>query len=133
MKSYFIDVIPKGIQSMRVASRGKFVHKYQTEETVNWKVGVSVSVKQQDPVLHAQGVPVGISCTFVFPRPKSRKKDTWNTSKPDLTDNLFKGLIDALAGVLWYNDSQISVIKNSAKLFETSEMKPGIYLEVWAL
>lgn len=44
-------------------------------------------------------------------------------TKPDLTDNLSKGVFDALEGIVFLNDSQIFAVKESYKLYSE---KPGI-------
>lgn len=57
--------------------------------------------------------PLGISCRFIFPRPKSM---LWakrpmprvvKTGRPDW-DNLGKSVCDALNGLLWIDDGQIA-------------------------
>ena len=49
------------------------------------------------------------------------------TTKPDLTDNLKKGLFDALQGILYSNDSIIFEEANTGKYYGKA---PGIYLEM---
>jgi len=61
--------------------------------------------------------PVAISLRFIFPPLKCFTKGDieflryggaiYKTTKPDLTDNLAKGLIDALSGLAWKRDQQI--------------------------
>lgn len=74
-------------------------------------------------------------CVFVFTPLKSHKKADWQkmeqgeflrkTTKPDLTDNLKKGLFDALQGILYTNDSIICEEHETGKYYGK---KPGIYL-----
>ena len=74
---------------------------------------------------------------FVFPPLKSFSKIKrmqiaegmvlYKTTKPDLNDNLCKGLFDALEGVLYLNDSQICEKINTRKVYG---LRPGITLEV---
>ena len=55
---------------------------------------------------------------FVFPPLKSMKKKTiqdieageiiYKITKPDLEDNLKKGLNDAMTGIVWTDDSRIA-------------------------
>ena len=64
---------------------------------------------------------------FVFPPLKgfSKKKmkeleegkEIYKTTRPDLTDNLLKGLMDAMEGIVFVNDSQICEIKNIKKIY----------------
>ena len=55
--------------------------------------------------------PVALHVTFIMPRPKSRKRDVWHATKPDL-DKLIRATADALtsAGVL-RDDSLICSVK----------------------
>jgi len=57
--------------------------------------------------------PLAVSIDFVFPRPKSKTKKRgdnprfWHVSKPDL-DNLYKATLDAMNGLAFHDDSQVS-------------------------
>jgi Holliday junction resolvase RusA-like endonuclease len=50
--------------------------------------------------------PVSVAIVFRLPRPKSRKRDRYHGTKPDL-DKLVRGSLDALKGVIWKDDSQV--------------------------
>ena len=58
--------------------------------------------------------PIRIEVNTWFPRPKSKVWKTkpmpayFHTSKPD-SDNVLKAVLDALNGVAWIDDAQISV------------------------
>ena len=77
------------------------------------------------------------SITYVFPPLKSFTKKkmkmiedgdiVFKTTKPDLTDNLQKGLFDALEGVLFLNDSQVCEILSLRKIYG---LVPGIYIDI---
>lgn len=64
---------------------------------------------------------------YVFAPIKSLKKAdlelinsggaVYKSTKPDLTDNLSKGLFDALEGIVYLNDSQICSIDNVRKFY----------------
>ncbi len=74
---------------------------------------------------------------FVFSPRKSTKKQELQkimngellpkTTKPDLTDNLKKGLFDALQGVLYANDS---IIFEEAQTGKYYGRVPGIFLTI---
>jgi Holliday junction resolvase RusA-like endonuclease len=51
-------------------------------------------------------IPLAMTVTFYFLRPKTAKKRQWHTVKPDLT-NLVKTVEDAANGILYNDDSQI--------------------------
>jgi Holliday junction resolvase RusA-like endonuclease len=136
----FFDVIPKGVQSFRATRTG---HKYQDPKVVSWKTLVALMASQSLPegyqvmtkevVLH--------KLVFRFPPTKamlsSKKKRAefdealergvrvHKSSKPDLMDNLSKGFIDALSGVVWADDKIIVASRDLAKVYHH---KPGIEL-----
>lgn len=74
---------------------------------------------------------------FIFPPLKSFPKIKlmniaiglveYKTTRPDLNDNLCKGLFDALEGIIYLNDSQICEKLNTRKIYGS---KPGIALVV---
>jgi Holliday junction resolvase RusA-like endonuclease len=77
-----------------------------------------------------------MTATFVFPPLKSwskkeaerlqRGETVYKTTKPDVTDNLMKGLCDAMTGVVWIDDSRVAKV-NSQKIYGTT---PMILIEV---
>ena len=135
---------PKPKQSARFRSittkSGKsFIHSYQTKDVIqNEKTIKSVVIEQlpREFVVH-QGPIIVCKLMFLFSPIKSLKKKEHKlielgvllpkTTKPDLTDNLSKGLFDALEGLVYVNDSQICEVQNSVKGYSNN---PGIYLEL---
>lgn len=131
--------IPKAVQSFRFAQAGKFARKYQPTTTVEWKNYLKILALQQlPPGFSAYGdVALVLSVAFVFPLPKSAKKRDKlavengeylpHKKRPDLTDNLKKGLCDALTGTVWSDDSKICVEKENSKCYGK---EPRILLSV---
>jgi len=50
--------------------------------------------------------PVHVTANFYFAKPKSAKKRTDVTVKPDV-DKLARGLLDAMTGILFADDAQV--------------------------
>lgn len=129
---------PKAVQSFRFANIGGFARKYQPKETVEWKNWIKLQAMSQLPrgwkVCHGAAV---VSAMFCFTLPKSANKGdrdmvaagipVLKITRPDLTDNLFKGLIDALTGIVWHDDAQIAGVERSYKVYSVD---PRIELEV---
>ena len=63
--------------------------------------------------------PIFLCATFWMKRPKARKTEFFHTVRPDL-DKLFRAVGDALQGIVYEDDKQISQI-DSAKVYEGSE------------
>ena len=59
--------------------------------------------------------PVALSLAFFMKRPKSRKKDNFVVTTPDL-DNLEKAFLDGLNDVAYLDDKQV-VVKNAVKRY----------------
>ena len=115
---------PRAIQSVRFRKVepkvGKaFVHKYQPKHNEDWKSYIRVSAQSQLPkgwTLIEGPVAVG-RVLFVFSPVKGLSKAereaieqgflVLKDTKPDMTDNLFKGLMDALEGIVYANDSRV--------------------------
>jgi len=120
---------PKAIQSVRFARRGDFIAKYQPKKNEDWKSYIRVSAQQQLPDdWMLLDCPLKIKkALFVFNPIKSLKKDekqiielggfVSKSTKPDLTDNLFKGVIDALTGIVYRDDALIHTIESSQKVY----------------
>ena len=59
--------------------------------------------------------PVALSLVFFLSRPKSRRRDNFVETTPDI-DNLEKAVLDGLNGVA-YQDDKFVVVKNSVKRY----------------
>ena len=133
---------PKAVQSFRFANIGGFMRKYQPKETVDWKNYIKIlALQQAGPGF--QPITVGVrldSWKFIFPPLKSFKKPVkarieagqllLKTTKPDLTDNLKKGVIDALKGTIFADDSLICIDGASFKAYG---LEPRIEVEVYPI
>ena len=139
-----ITGIPKPKQSarFRIASNSngaQFIHKYQKKEVVENENNIKLEVLSQLPEgFQPFRSPVKVNkLHYIFPPTKGmRKRDiarieaheiVYKSTKPDLTDNLQKGLFDALEGIIFLNDSQICSINNLKKYYGFT---PGIILEL---
>jgi len=74
--------------------------------------------------------PVELFVTFIMPRPKSRKRDVWHATKPDL-DKLVRATSDALtsAGVL--RDDSLICRVDAKKMYTDAEHSwTGAYIGV---
>ena len=84
---------------LRVVHGKKFVADYAREAMERYKI---------DKPLDG---PLMIKIRFGFPLPKSQyrknpKPMMWHMKRPDL-DNLYKGVIDAMEGIVYHRDSEI--------------------------
>lgn len=141
--TFFIPGIPKPKQSVRsrvVQSGGKtFAHHYQTKAVKDEERSIKMIIREQLPkgfVCHAGPVEV-VQIVFAFPPLKSMRKAEKQkiesggmvpkTTKPDLTDNLMKGLFDAMQGLVYTNDSLVFKVGSIRKVYANN---PGTGLEI---
>lgn len=105
---------PQGQGRPRFARQGKFVHTYDPPKSREYKAKVAQSF-QQAYMGKPLTKPVKITIRAVFGVPKSYSKARakaclegreWPTKKPD-TDNIEKGVYDALNGLAYEDDKQI--------------------------
>lgn len=140
----FIPGIPQPKQSARfriiTPTSGKsFVGSYQSKKVKDTEKTIRSIVIDQLPqgfTLFDKGIII-TKLHYSFPPLKSFSKKILaridagelidKTTKPDLTDNLNKGVFDALQGLLYANDSQICGLNNCKKFYSKT---PGIYLTI---
>lgn len=120
---------PKPMQSVKFARIGEFVHAYQPAKNKQWKNWIKIQTQMQLPE-NFKIIDIAITITklhFIFMYPKNMPKykindivdgiKIYKPTRPDLTDNLCKGFIDALNAILWVDDSQIVRVENLEKYY----------------
>lgn len=136
-----IEGTPMPKQSVRSFIRGGKIAHYQKTEVVKHFKNVEVSVKSQLPkdftILDGNII---ISVDFIFEPPSSWSKKKMKeleegayipkTTRPDLTDNLKKGLCDALTGIVWTEDSRISTELLNRKYYG---LKAKTIIKIWKM
>lgn len=70
---------------------------------------------------------VSLTVTFVMKAPQRRVRDE-PTSRPDI-DNLVKSVADALNGMFWLDDAQITVLQ-AVKIYDWVDRRPRIELAI---
>lgn len=139
----FIPGIPKPKQSARFrtvkAGKKTFVQSYQTKAVKEEERSIKMIIKEQLPedfICHDGPIEVA-SLKFSFPPVSSLRSaekkmiqnglDIPKITKPDLTDNLAKGLFDAMEGIVYTNDSKIFHVRKSLKVMSNT---PGIKIKL---
>ena len=130
---FIIPGIPQAKQSarFRIAGQGnkRFIMSYQKKEVKDEERSIKLIIKEQLPA-GFQMLTCGVRITklhYIFPPLKTfNKKIMWQlqqgqivpkTTKPDLSDNLNKGLFDAMQGIVFANDSQVYEMDNLRKYY----------------
>lgn len=140
--SFFVPGIPVPKGRPRACRIGGRIHIYTPKATARWEKEVSRVAMVNRPDAPIDG-PVYVELVFVMPRPKTAKKRTSHTVKPDL-DNLEKAVLDAIQETstrvpglkkkvripLFYkNDSQVCG-KTSVKRYPVSDEAVGVHILV---
>jgi crossover junction endodeoxyribonuclease RusA len=73
--------------------------------------------------------PLEVSMLFVMARPKSRKKDVYVTTAPDIS-KLIRSTEDALTGVVWTDDARVVRYVDTEKRYAVEDELPGLVLTV---
>jgi Holliday junction resolvase RusA-like endonuclease len=129
--------IPKPKQSARFRSikvgEKTFMKSYQKKEVVENERNIRFDIKSQLP---ADFVPydcaLEVDVIFIFPVPSNFTKKNqallneghvfYKPTKPDLTDNLMKGLFDAMNGLVFTDDSRICKVSSVKILGNTPKI-----------
>ena len=137
----FISEAPKPIQSVRFAARAGFVQTFQPKANRDWKARIKAVVTRQLPAgwKPYKDTPLGVRVIYVFPPLTSFRKSDKEIieaggvipkhTKPDVSDNLNKGLFDAMTGVIWDDDSRVAYVE----CLKVHGNKVGIHVEVGRL
>jgi Holliday junction resolvase RusA-like endonuclease len=109
---------------------GKAIIADANKKTKPWRQEVAGAAAMHSPEQLCEG-PVRLRLRFAMPRPKSvkPKKRPLPSVKPDLS-KLCRAIEDALTGVLYRDDSQVTSI-DAAKIYADSETPPGVFVEVF--
>jgi Holliday junction resolvase RusA-like endonuclease len=109
-----IPVEPMG--AVRMTSRGKYI-KPTAIKYLNYKKAIQLHVRGQLKNRPLLSGPLEVNIIFKMPIPTSWSKVKQNravggyhTKKPD-SDNMVKGVFDALNKLVWQDDNQVAVVK----------------------
>lgn len=120
------DGRPQAVQSARAVRVGRFIKMFQPKEILEWKTYIKLRARTllQDRYPGFKpfaAVPLAVRVTYFFDAPQSLKAAqlhaiehgalVYKATRPDVSDNLNKGLFDALTGVLWQDDGLIARIE----------------------
>lgn len=115
---------------------------YTPIDVKNYQKGTAWEIKSQLPrgFKKWENCGLGFSATYIFTPPKSLKKSelkrlergekVYKITKPDLTDNLNKPVLDAMEGIVFDNDSRIAHIEKLEKRYGN---EPKIIVKIWIL
>jgi Holliday junction resolvase RusA-like endonuclease len=126
-----IPCIPKAVQSFKYTKLG---HKYQPDEVENRKAYITMMAAQQFKHAPLDGCIEIVYFYHVFSPLKSMTKAEklhianggfiYKNTKPDVMDNLNKGVMDALNGICWVDDKMIC----GGKVTKVYGLNPGLYI-----
>jgi Holliday junction resolvase RusA-like endonuclease len=120
------DPVPKA--RARTVRKGGRTWSFTPKKVAVWeKVVKAEASKHFDQPLTG---PIQVSMIFHMDRPKSRRKDVWVPTTPDL-DNLEKAVLDAMNGVA-YEDDRFVVAKNAQKRYVRRD-EPRVCVRVTSL
>ena len=89
-----------------------------------YRQAIADAYKAQDGTFYEQYVPVKVTATFYFRKPKKPKAKLPSSKGADV-DKLMRGLNDALTSVAWFDDCQVVMIE-ADKAYCASEAEEGV-------
>jgi Holliday junction resolvase RusA-like endonuclease len=96
--------VPKGWKRPILTSDNKDLKSYRQQLTV---VAIAEMRRIGADELAKAKIPVELRVRFYFQRPQSKSQKAFPTCRPDI-DKLVRSVADALAGIVYVNDSQIT-------------------------
>lgn len=117
--------VPKGSRSM---FRGRSVES--SKRWPEWKErvqGHALEARSKQRTIRRFEDSVTLTVTFLMPRPK-RVRSEQHITRPDL-DKLVRGVCDALTGIVWMDDSQVTVIM-AVKRYAHDDETPSVLVRV---
>ena len=118
------DPVPKA--RPRTVRKGGRTWSYTPKKVTAWEKLVREEAEKhfEEPL----DCPVALTLGFYLSRPKSRRKENYVATTPDL-DNLEKALLDGLNEVA-YTDDRLVVVKSSAKMYVRPGEEPRVSVVV---
>lgn len=125
--SFFVDINPQPWQRPKTRVVNGFVKHYSPVKTKKYENQIADAYMQiKDAPFFEKDIPLRVAIHFDMPVPKSvseRKRNLMctgvieHTKRPDV-DNMGKAVLDALNGIAWADDAQITAL-NLRKRYAT--------------
>lgn len=124
-EAFYVDFM-RGKQRARTAGG----HLYTPEQTRADMQAIAWAYRQTGGGMAPKGVPVSVHVTTCRPMPKSRKgNEEPDVFKPDV-DNVLKLVLDALNGVAWHDDAQVTTAVVDKADRSKAETEPWMHITV---
>jgi Holliday junction resolvase RusA-like endonuclease len=126
---FAVDGVAAPQGSMRSVAAGRVVHD-NADRLHAWRslVAGSALVARQHARIRPLIGPVCVDVRFSLPRPATLREDRPHISRPDL-DKLCRCVCDALTGVLFFDDSQVTELR-AWKTYAAVDARPGAVVTV---
>lgn len=128
MYEFFIHGIPEQQGSTRAFVVKGRAHITSTNKNLgSWRQLIRDVAQQYAGTLHTQAIR--IEATFFMPKPKSApKRVVTMTKRPDI-DKLERALLDALTGIIYKDDSQVTEM-HTLKVYAESTDPVGVQVRI---
>ncbi len=128
MITFFVPGVPRPQGSK---SRDRDGNMYESSRGLRpWRDAVGWIARARNTQAMQDG-PFAVHCRFVMPRPQAMAKTKPtppHTKKPDV-DKIARAILDAITGVWFKDDSQVTCLVATKRYAEFGE-KPGVHITV---
>ena len=125
--TFFIPGNPVAQGRGRIVRIGQNARIADPVKSREWKAYVKAVAAEHAPATPSSK-PIYLSLRFDFMRPKSRKRDRFVVTRPDV-DNLAKGIMDAMNGIFFEDDRQVASL-GVLKAYTKADGAPGVYVHL---
>lgn len=132
MIAFRVASIPQPKGSLRAfLAKGRPVLTSTTTGLKGWEALVRSEAQRHVSALMTEAVHCDLR--FILPRPQSlpKRRYSWPTRKPDV-DKLARAVLDALTGVAWQDDAQVTTLHCQKRYAQPAE-QPGVWVTLNAV
>jgi Holliday junction resolvase RusA-like endonuclease len=120
--------MPKGHKfPVLTSTSGKNLKNW--EQSIRGELQAAMNLTHPDITKALFDAPIAVGIRFHMPRPKSKKKAKYPTSRPDI-DKLARSAVDALSTIVFRDDAQVVALQ-VRKVYAESGAKAEITVESW--
>ncbi len=123
------EPVPQGSVRAFVTKSGRPIITHSNRNTTEWRQRIARVAQDTRPNKWEMDRAILLDIVFLMPRPKSLpKKIIQDVKRPDL-DKLVRAVMDALTGIFYQDDSQVTQL-TASKNYTQKDDPPGVVIRI---